>query len=50
MNMNRNYKKVDKKIWGVLKCKEIVALCDFFTKYDLYNPAFESLLSQIIRI
>ena len=30
MKMNRNYKKVDKKIWGVLKCKEIVALRDFF--------------------
>ena len=29
MKLNRNYKKVDKKIWGVLKCKEKVALRDF---------------------
>ena len=34
---NRNDKEVDKKIWRVLKCKEIVALR-------------ESLFSQIIRI
>ena len=26
MKMNRNYKKVGKKIWRVLKCKEIVGL------------------------
>ena len=26
MKMNRNYKKVDKKIWRVLKYKEIVGL------------------------
>ena len=32
MKMNRNYQKVDKKIWRVLKCKEIVGLRDF-----LYN-------------
>ena len=43
MKRNRNYKKVDKKIWRVLKCKEIVAL------RDLYNSAFESLFLQIIR-
>ena len=28
MKRNRNYKKVDKKIWRVLKCKETVALRD----------------------
>ena len=32
MERNRNYKKVDKKIWRVLKCKEIVALRDFLYK------------------
>ena len=32
MNMNRIYKKADKKIWTVLRCKEIVALCDFLYK------------------
>ena len=32
MKRNRNYKKVDKKIWRVLKCKEIVALRDFLYK------------------
>ena len=40
MKMNRNYKKVDKKIWRVLKCRDIVALLDFFTKFDLYNRGF----------
>ena len=29
---NRNCKKVDKKIWRVLKYKEIVALRDFLYK------------------
>ena len=29
---SRNYKKVDKKIWRVLKYKEIVALRDFLYK------------------
>ena len=29
---NRNYKKVDKKKWRVLKCKEMVALRDFLYK------------------
>ena len=29
MKRNRNYKQVDKKIWRVLKYKEIVALRDF---------------------
>ena len=29
MKRNRNYKKVNKKIWRVLKCKETVALRDF---------------------
>ena len=33
MKMNSNYKKVDKKIWRVLKCKEIVALRDFLYKF-----------------
>ena len=32
MKMNRNYKKVDKKIWRVLKCKEIVAFRDLLYK------------------
>ena len=32
MKMNRNYKKVDKKIWRLLKCKEIVTPRDFFYK------------------
>ena len=32
MKRNRNYKKVDKKIWRVLKCKEIVTLRDFLYK------------------
>ena len=31
--MNRNYKKVDNKIWRVLKCKKIVALRDFLYKF-----------------
>ena len=44
--MNRNYKKVDKKMWRVLKYKEIF----FFTRFDLYSSDFESLRSQIIRI
>ena len=29
MKRNRTCKKVDKKIWTALKCKEIVALRDF---------------------
>ena len=33
MKRNRNYKEVDKKIWRVLKCKEIVALRDFLCKF-----------------
>ena len=32
MKRNRNYKKVDKKIWRVLKCEEIVTLRDFLYK------------------
>ena len=32
MKSNRNYKKVDKKMWRFLKCKEIAALCDFLYK------------------
>ena len=28
MKRNRNYDKVDKKTWRVLKCKGIVVLCD----------------------
>ena len=32
MKMNRNDKKVDKKIWRALKCKEMVAFCDFLYK------------------
>ena len=33
MKRNRNYKEVDKKIWRVLKCKEIVTLRDFLYKF-----------------
>ena len=33
MKMKRNYKKVYKKIWRVLKSKEIVALHDFLYKF-----------------
>ena len=40
MNMNRNYKKVDKKIWGALKCKKIVALCDFLYKAWFVQSGF----------
>ena len=50
IKMNRNYKIVDKKIWRILKCKEVVALRDSCTKFDLYDSAFESLFSQMIRI
>ena len=32
MKMKRNSKKVDKKIWRVLKCKQTVALRDFLHK------------------
>ena len=32
MKINRNCKKVDKKVWRVLKCKETVALRDFLYK------------------
>ena len=32
MKMDRNYKKLDKKIWRVLKCKKIVAILDFLYK------------------
>ena len=45
MNRNRNYKKVDKKIFIILKCKEIVAFCDFlykiwFVQFDFWKFAF----------
>ena len=33
MKRNRNYKVVDKKIWRVLKCKEIVTPRDFLYKF-----------------
>ena len=49
IEMNSNYKKIDKKIWRVLKCKEMHSVI-VFTKFDLYNSIFESLFSQIIRI
>ena len=32
MRKNRNYDKVDKKTWRVLKCKGIVVLHDFLYK------------------
>ena len=32
MKRNMNYKKVDKKVWRVLKCKGIVSLLDFLYK------------------
>ena len=50
MKSSRNYKEVGKKIWRVLKCKEIVAFRDFFTNLHMYNPGFESLFLQTIRI
>ena len=31
--MKRNYKEVDKKIWRVLECKEIVAVRTFLYKF-----------------
>ena len=37
MKINMNYQKVDQKIWRVLKCKEIVGLCDFL--YKVCNEA-----------
>ena len=39
--MNRNYNKVDKKIWRVLKCKEIVALRDFLYKVWFVQFGFQ---------
>ena len=33
MKRNRNYKEVDKKIWRVLECKEIVAVRSFLYKF-----------------
>ena len=32
MKMNRNYEKLEEKIWRVLKCKKIVARRDSFYK------------------
>ena len=32
MKRDRNYKKIDKNIWRVSKCKEIVAQRDFLCK------------------
>ena len=54
MKRNRNYKEFDKKIWRILKCKEMLRNVKlhsviFFTNFYLYNSAFESLFSQIIR-
>ena len=43
MKWNRNYKEVDKKIWRV-------NFFFFLANFDLYNSAFQSLFSQIIRI
>ena len=33
MKRSKDYEEVDKKIWRFLKCKEIVALCDFLYKF-----------------
>ena len=33
MKRSKDYEEVDKKIWRFLKCKEIVALRDFFYKF-----------------
>ena len=33
MKRNRNFKETNKKIWRVLKCKEIVAPRDYFYKF-----------------
>ena len=38
--MNRNYKKADKKIWSVLKCKEIVGFRDFLYKVSFVQFGF----------
>ena len=32
MKRSKNYKEVENIIWRILKCKEIVALCDFLYK------------------
>ena len=45
MERNRNYIKVDQKIWRVLKSKEIVALCDFlyrvwFVQFSFWKFVF----------
>ena len=46
----RNYEKVDKNIWRVLKCKEIATLRDFLYKYWFVQFGFWSFFSHIIRI
>ena len=33
MKRDRNYKEVDKKIWRILECKDIVALRNFLYKF-----------------
>ena len=46
----RNYEKVHKNIWRVLKCKEIATIRDFLYKYWFVQFGFWSLFSHIIRI
>ena len=40
MKIKRNYKRVDEKIWRVLTCKEVVALCDFLYKVWFVKKIF----------
>ena len=40
MKGNRNYKEVEKKIWRVLKCKEIFAPRDFLCKFRFVQFGF----------
>ena len=40
MKGNRNYKKVNKKMWRVLKCNEIVAPRDFLNKVSFEQFGF----------
>ena len=41
MKRNSNNKEVDKKMWRVLKCKEVVALRDFLYRVWFLQFGFE---------
>ena len=41
MKRNSNNKEVDKKMWRVLKCKEVVALRDFLYRVWFSQFGFE---------